>query len=63
VYVVQDDVARLRLIQAGPSSVAGTEILAGLDAGESVVTSPPGGLADGATVVVSASRTPAGGTP
>jgi multidrug efflux pump subunit AcrA (membrane-fusion protein) len=63
VYVVQDDVARLRLIQAGPSSVAGTEILAGLDAGESVVTSPPGGLVDGANVVVSASRTPAGGPP
>ena len=63
VYVVQDGVARLRLIQAGPSSAAGTQILAGLDAGESVVTSPAGGLADGAKVAVTAARKPSGGAP
>jgi RND family efflux transporter MFP subunit len=63
VYVVQDGVARLRLIQAGPSSPAGVEVLAGLDAGESVVTSPIGGVADGARVAIGAARTPAGGTP
>jgi RND family efflux transporter MFP subunit len=63
VYVVQDGVARLRLIQTGPSSAAGMEVLSGLDAGESVVTSPITGLADGARVAIAAARTTAGGTP
>jgi RND family efflux transporter MFP subunit len=63
VYVVQDGVARLRLIQTGLSSEAGTEILAGLDAGESVVTSLTSGVADGARVAVAASRAPSGGAP
>jgi RND family efflux transporter MFP subunit len=63
VYVVQDGVARLRLIQAGPSSAAGIEVLAGVDAGEPVVTSPIGGVADGARVAVGAARKAAGGTP
>jgi RND family efflux transporter MFP subunit len=63
VSVVQDGVARLRLVQAGPSSAAGIEILAGLDAGESVVTSPIGGVADGARVVVGAAPKVSGGTP
>ena len=52
VYVVQDGVARLRLIQAGRSSPEGVEVLAGLDSGESVVTPPPAGLADGRKVVI-----------
>jgi multidrug efflux pump subunit AcrA (membrane-fusion protein) len=63
VYVVQDGVARLRLVQTGPSSAAGTEILAGLDVGESVVTSPTVGVADGARVAVDAARKPSGVTP
>jgi RND family efflux transporter MFP subunit len=63
VYVVQDGVARLRLIQAGPSSAAGVEVLAGLDAGEPVVTSPTLGVADGVRVAVATPRKPSGGTP
>jgi RND family efflux transporter MFP subunit len=56
VYVVQDGVARLRLIQAGPASSDGVEVLAGLDAGEPIVTSPLTRLVDGAAVAVSAGR-------
>jgi RND family efflux transporter MFP subunit len=52
VYVVQDGVARLRLIQVGPSSSDSVEVLGGLDAGESIVTSPLMRLEDGATVVI-----------
>jgi HlyD family secretion protein len=52
VYVVQDGVARLRLIQIGDSSSDGVEVLAGLDAGESVVASPPARLLDGARVTI-----------
>jgi multidrug efflux pump subunit AcrA (membrane-fusion protein) len=63
VFVVQDGVARLRLIQAGPSSAAGVEVLAGLDVGESVVTSPTVGMADGVSVAVDPLRRPSGGTP
>jgi RND family efflux transporter MFP subunit len=63
VYVVQDGVARLRLIQAGSAATAGVEILAGLEAGESVVTSPVSRIADGTRVAVGATRTPAGGRP
>ena len=63
VYVVQDGVARLRLIQAGPSSPAGVEVLAGLDAGESVVTSRMAGVADGTRITATAPRKPAGDTP
>lgn len=57
VFVVQDDVARLRLVQVGASSAEGVEVLAGLDPGESIVTSPPPRLADGARVSVT--RAPA----
>jgi RND family efflux transporter MFP subunit len=63
VYVVQDGVARLRLIQAGLTSDAGTEILAGLDAGESVITSPASGVADGLRVAIGTAPTSSGGTP
>ena len=62
VYAVQNGVARLRLIQLGPSSPEGVEVLAGLDAGESIVTSPLTRLADGATVVIRAAASGAGGT-
>ena len=52
VYVVQDGEARLRLIQVGDSSSEGVEVLAGLDAGESIVLSPPALLVDGARVAI-----------
>jgi RND family efflux transporter MFP subunit len=63
VYVIQDSVARLRLIQVGPSSSAGVEVLTGLDAGESVVTSSIDRLADGTRVNVVATPKFSGGTP
>jgi hypothetical protein len=53
VYVVQDGVATLRLIHVGPVSADGVEVLAGLDIGESVVTSPLTHLSDGARVASS----------
>jgi RND family efflux transporter MFP subunit len=61
VYVVQDGVARLRLIRAGTSSPEGVEVLAGLDAGESVVVSPLLHLQDGARVTVGNVPTRSGG--
>ena len=59
VHVVQDGVARLRLIQVGAVSPDGVEVLAGLDPGESVVTSRPPRLADGARVAIGAVPVPA----
>ena len=61
VYVVQDGVARLRLIQVGTTSSAGVEVLAGLDAGESIVTSPLTRLVDGARVSSGAAPARTGG--
>jgi len=61
VYVVQDGVARLRLIRAGVSSSEGVEVLTGLDAGESIVVSPPIRLLDGASVTAGHVPTRAGG--
>jgi RND family efflux transporter MFP subunit len=52
VYVAQDGVARLRVIQVGVSSPDGVEVLAGLDAGESIITSPLTRLVDGASIVM-----------
>jgi RND family efflux transporter MFP subunit len=52
VYVVRDGVATLRLVQLGTQSSEGVEVLAGLDAGETIVTSPLTGLTDGARVAV-----------
>jgi RND family efflux transporter MFP subunit len=52
VYVVHDGVARLRLIQVGAASSNGVEVVAGLDAGESIVTSPLTRLVDGASVAI-----------
>lgn len=54
VYVVQDGVARLRLIHSGAASSSGVEVLAGLDAGESIVISSQTLLTDGAAVTVGA---------
>jgi RND family efflux transporter MFP subunit len=62
VYVVRDGVARLRLIRVGTSSSEGVEVLAGLEAGESIVVSPLAGLADGASVTVGTGPARTGGT-
>ena len=51
VFVVNDGVARLRLVR-----MAGTEVQAGLAAGETVVVGPPPGLADGRRVTVGGAR-------
>lgn len=61
VYVVQDGVARLRVIQVGTASSAGVEVLAGLDAGESIATSSLTRLADGARVASGAAPARTGG--
>ena len=45
VFAVEQDVARVRLV-----NVSGTEVLAGLAAGEVVVVAPPAVLADGRRV-------------
>jgi RND family efflux transporter MFP subunit len=54
VFVVENAVARLRLVQAGLPLSTGVELLAGVEAGELIVTSPPPGLVDGSPVTVSA---------
>ena len=56
VYVVQNGVARLRLIQVGEPSSDDVEVLAGVDAGESIITSPLSRLVDGAAVAVGSVR-------
>jgi RND family efflux transporter MFP subunit len=61
VFVVQEGVARLRLVQVGTATATDVEVLAGLDAGESVVTSPPPRLLDGSPVTVSGSAPRTGG--
>ena len=61
VYVVQDGVARLRLIQPGVLSSDGIEVLAGLEAGESIATSPIARLTDGVAVVTGAAPPRTGG--
>jgi RND family efflux transporter MFP subunit len=61
VYVVQDGVVRLRLIQTGATSSDGVEVLAGLEAGESIATSPLMRLSDGAAVVTGAAPARDGG--
>ena len=63
VFVVQNGVARLRLVQPGRASAADIEILAGLDAGESVVASPVSSLADGDKVTTGAAPKLPEGTP
>ena len=62
VYVVHGSVVRLRLIRVGTSSSEGVEVLAGLEAGESIVVAPLAGLADGASVRVGNAPARTGGT-
>jgi RND family efflux transporter MFP subunit len=50
VFVAQDGLARLRLIQAGERWAGGLVALAGLDAGETVITAAPAELFDGAPI-------------
>jgi hypothetical protein len=50
VFVVRDGVARIRLVQADTSDPAAAEVVAGLDAGETVVAVPPVDLTDGRKV-------------
>ncbi len=47
VFVAEEGVARLRIVSVGATREGRTEILAGLDGGESVVVSPPPSLRDG----------------
>jgi RND family efflux transporter MFP subunit len=61
VYVVQNGVATLRLIRVGTTSSEGVEVVAGLDAGESIVVSPLTGLADGVKVTVGSAPNHTGG--
>jgi hypothetical protein len=51
VFVVDGETARLRLV-----NVTGTEVLAGLAAGEVVIVDPPPGITDGSRVTPGASR-------
>ncbi len=51
VFVAENGVARLRLVR-----VHGTEVQAGLTAGESVVVAPPPGLVDGRRITVGGAR-------
>lgn len=51
VYVVEDGVARLRLVR-----LRGSEVLAGLRAGDAVVVAPPAGLRDGRRVTSGGTR-------
>lgn len=50
VYVVEGDIARLRLVSLGAAQGDQREALAGLTAGERVVVAPPAGLIDGGRV-------------
>jgi len=51
VFVVEEGIARLRLLRTGYEGAEGVEVLAGLDSGEVIVTRPPPGLVDGRRVV------------
>ncbi|HEX5765340.1 MAG TPA: efflux RND transporter periplasmic adaptor subunit [Woeseiaceae bacterium] len=55
VYVVEDGAAARRIVQVGIASGGVTEILAGLDAGESVVVTGQASLRDGSKVLASLS--------
>lgn len=52
VFVVTNNVARMRLVKTGKVSGSGVELVSGLDAGETVVTEGVAGLLDGQPVSV-----------
>jgi RND family efflux transporter MFP subunit len=52
VFVVEDGVARTRLVTTGRRTGGGVEVLSGLTAGEKVVLPVPAGLQDGGRVEV-----------
>ena len=62
VFVVQDGVARIRLVRAGATDQGRVEVAAGLDAGEMVVVPPPA-LVDGQPVTVASTGVAAGARP
>lgn len=47
IFVAEQNIARLRIVNIGESQQEQTEILAGLDGGESIVINPPATLRDG----------------
>lgn len=51
VFVVEDGIARLRLLQTGYDGAEGVEVLAGLNRGEVIVNAPPPELTDGRRIV------------
>jgi RND family efflux transporter MFP subunit len=57
VFVVEGGVARLRLLRTGYEDPGEVEVLAGLDAGEVIVTAPPPALVDGTRVIAQGSPT------
>jgi hypothetical protein len=63
VFVVQDGLARIRLVQTGAAGGEGIELVAGVDAGELVVTAPPAWLLDGHPVTTAAAAGPTGERP
>lgn len=54
VFVIENDLARVRLVETGGSDGAATEIRSGLDAGERVVASPPPSIRDRSPVAQAA---------
>ena len=60
-FVVKDDIARMRLLRTGPVTGDGVEILAGVDAGEVVITAAPPAVTDGARVTLRTAIAQAGG--
>ena len=63
VFVVHDGIANVRLIQEGVPAPEGVEVLAGLEAGESIVASPLPRMVDGARVTTGVVRPDRGGAP
>jgi HlyD family secretion protein len=54
-FVVAGGAAHLRLLRTGYEGAEGVEVLAGLDAGEVIVTAPPPALVDGRRVIAQGS--------